>query len=142
MSPSDSISLPELKLFPAENFRKESIKLYLKNGFSFDKLNQVVAANYVMSANTTMAFVCIQKNPEEAQSLASDYYDFLIKMGGKKVESADTPVPGLKIVDLLGDYDMVFSDKGVLAGIHQAKNLEVGKSVADKLYQKINQSSK
>ena len=136
--PQDDFVPQELALLPEENLQKETIKYYLRNAFSFDKFNNVLAGMYSIDGNNIMGFVSLRETPEAATTLVAEYTKFLTAIGGEEL-SGDSDIPGLRIVDLIGTHEIVFSHKRVVAGVHSAMDKEQGLKLAQMLFNSIAQ---
>lgn len=141
-NPQKSESFPELAFFPSENMKKGSIKIFVKNAFSFDKFGTVAAAEYTTAGKDVLAFVSICENAPKAASLAQQYYDFLISLGGEDVKVINNKIPDIKMINMIGDYEIVFAYSKVAAGIHAAKDKAAAEIIANNLYKKITEVEK
>ena len=140
--PAGSFSLPELSLLPVENEKKETIKYFSKNTFSFDKLDHITAVNYQISGKYLTAFISMRKSAEEAENLKKEYLKFLLSLGGEKVESGDMNVPGLAIVNLLGDLEYMFTHGNILAGVHAATDRGLADQLTIRMFERLTQVEK
>ncbi|MEI7633914.1 MAG: DUF6599 family protein [bacterium] len=123
-----------IALLPEEGLLKSSIKLMLKDAFSYDKFTNMVAADYVLMGTTTTAFLSVRESPDEAAALADGYYKLITNdLGGDIIATTASAVPNMKIASMLGDYEMVFASGNVVAGVHAAKKREAGEVLAQKL---------
>jgi hypothetical protein len=140
--PAGAFSLPELSLLPEENEKKETIKYFNKNTFSFEKLDHTVAVIYQLSGKDLTAFISMRKSAEEAENLKKEYYQFLLSLGGKKVETRDLNIPGLAIVNLLGDLEYIFTHGNILAGVHAATDSELAGRLVSRMFERLSQVEK
>jgi len=128
--------ITELALFPAEHLKRETISLLAADAFGFDRFRSVFTAQYRLGDTELTAFLSQQTRPAEAAELAAAYHQFLLKNGGKEVK----PGPGLagvRMVELFGTYELVFSQGPVLAGVHGAENKETAEQLARILKQSL-----
>jgi hypothetical protein len=128
--------MAELALFPAEHLKRESISLLAADAFGFDRFRSVFTARYMLGDTELTAFLSQQARPAEAAELAGAYHQFLLKNGGKEVK----PGPGLsgvRMVELFGTYELVFSEGRVLAGVHGAETREAAEQLARILKQRL-----
>lgn len=137
---SDSVALPELEYLPTENLVVESISLISKNAFGFSKFDHIFTGTYEIEGNKILAFVSIRESPEAAEILKMGYDNLLSEFVGEDRLTPETAqIPGLKIVDLFGEYEMYFAKSNILAGIHAAPDKKLGEEVAINLYKKISE---
>ena len=128
--------MAELALFPAEHLKRESISLLAADAFGFDRFRSVFTAQYTMGDTELTAFLSQQARPAEAAELAAAYHQFLLNNGGKGVK----PGPGLsgvRMVELFGTYEIVFSQGPVVAGVHGAEQREAAEQLARVLKQRL-----
>ena len=128
--------MAELALFPAEHLKRETISLLAADAFGFDRFRSVFTAQYTMGDTELTAFLSQQARPAEAAELAAAYHQFLLKNGGKEVK----PGPGLsgvRMVELFGTYEIVFSQGPVVAGVHGAEQREAAEQLARVLKQRL-----
>ena len=128
--------MAELALFPAEHLKRETISLLAADAFGFDRFRSVFTAQYTMGDTELTAFLSQQARPAEAAELAAAYHQFLLNNGGKEVK----PGPGLsgvRMVELFGTYELVFSQGSTLAGVHGAEKREAAEKLARVLKQRL-----
>ena len=126
----------ELALFPAEHLKRETISLLAADAFGFDRFRSVFTAQYRLGDTELTAFLSQQARPAEAAELAAAYHQFLLKNGGKEVK----PGPGLagvRMAELFGTYELVFSQGPVLVGVHGAEKREAAEELARILKQRL-----
>ncbi len=140
--PAASFSLPEISLLPAENIKTETLKYFNKNAFSFEKMDHILAVNYEISRKELTGFISMRKSAEAAENLKEEYFKFLKNLGGEKMESPDLNVPGVIIVNLLGDLEYIFTHGNILAGIHAAGDKESAGQLATRMFERLTQVEK
>jgi hypothetical protein len=124
--------LAELELFPAEDMVPYSQTLQIATAFGFDGFNNIFTAKYNADGKQVLAYITVLAEPQQAATLAQDYYRFLIANGGRDVASADA-LSGVKMVSLLDSYEVVLSHGNIVGGVHAAQSKEVAERVALKL---------
>ena len=140
---ADNAELPELSYLPAENMDKGSISLLSKNGFGYDKFDNIITATYQIGDKKILAFISIRETAENAAALAKGYNDTLSEfVGSERLEPETDQIPGLVIADVFGEYEMFFTSENIIAGIHSASDKKLGERVAASLYQKISGQGK
>jgi hypothetical protein len=121
--------MAELALFPTEHLRRETISLLAADAFGFDRFRSVFTAQYRMEGTDLTAFLSRQARPAEAAELAAAYHQFLLNNGGKEVKPGPE-LSGVRMVELFGTYELVFSQGPVLAGVHGAEKREAAEQLA------------
>ncbi len=141
--PADNAELPELGYLPAENLDRGSISLLSKNGFGYDRFDNIITATYQIGDQRILAFISIRDSEGNARELAKGYDDTLSEFVGTGRLKPDTDqVPGLVIADVFGEYEMFFTSGNIIAGIHSAADKKLGEGLAAGLYKKISGQGK
>lgn len=125
-------TLAELELFPADRLIANSHELTMRDAFSFDKLDRVFTAGYTISGYQVTAFISVRESADAAAELASAYAEFLTGLTGEKAR----PVEGLDgavIIDVFGEYEVIFSRDEILAGVHAADDPKTAEVLARQL---------
>jgi hypothetical protein len=136
--PADNAELPELSYLPTENLDRGSISLLSKNGFGYDKFDNIITATYQVEDKKILAFISIRETAENAAALAKGYDDTLSEfVGNERLKPETDQIPGLVIADVFGEYEMFFTRGNIIAGIHSAADKKIGEAVAARLYKKI-----
>lgn len=128
--------LGELALFPAEHLKRETLSLLAADAFGFDRFNSVFTARYTLGEMEVTAFLSQRASATEAADLAAAYQRFLLQNGGKEVKP-DSGLAGVRMVDLFGTYEVVFSQGRILTGVHGAEKREAAEELARMLKHKL-----
>jgi hypothetical protein len=128
--------ITELALFPAQHLKRESISLLAADAFGFDRFRWVFTAQYRMDDTELTAFLSQQARTAEAAELAAAYHQFLLNNGGKEVKPG-SGLSGVRMVELFGTYELVFSQGPVVAGVHGAEKREAAEELARILKQRL-----
>ncbi len=131
----------ELSLFPRERLDEESVRLLISDAFGFDRFDNVFMANYVLEDTQLTAFLSMREDPSEASELAAAYHGFLMANGGVDVKS-DMEIPRVKLVKILGTYELIFNHGRFLAGVHGAEDRGKAERLAARLMQELSGSEK
>lgn len=135
---TDNVKLPELKYLPKENLDTGSISLISKNGFGYDKFDNIITATYQVQGMKILAFISIRENAKNAEDLKQGYDETLSEFVGKERLKPETDqIPGLVTADVFGEYEMIFTKGNVIAGVHSAPDKAVGEEIAVRLYKQI-----
>ncbi len=141
--PADNAELPELAYLPEENLDKGSISLLAKNGFGYDKFDNIITATYQIGDKKILAFISIRETAENAAALAKGYNDTLSEfVGSERLKPEADQIPGLVIADVFGEYEMFFTSGNIIAGIHSTADKKLGEGIAASLYQNISRQGK
>ena len=122
-------NLPELQIFPHTNLQPGSITLLSKNAFGFDRLDNVFTAVYKFNTEEVTAFLSLRRDNYEAKELLEAYQRFLMANGANE-RQAPNDIPGAKLMELFGTYELVFTNGPYLAGVHQAANAQAAENLA------------
>ena len=136
--PAENVELPELRLLPTENLDAQGISLISKNGFGYDKFDNIVTAAYRVQGKKVTAFVSIRDSKEKAEALAKGYDDTISEFVGKdRLKSITGQIPGVIIANVFDEYEIFFTKGNIIAGIHSAPDQKTGEELAVSLYKKI-----
>lgn len=124
--------LEELRLFPPENLDENSLGLISANGFGYDRFNRIYTAVYTGGEARLTAFISRRDSPQEAEQLVAGYHEFLLAFGGKD-RAPTPPLAQVKVVDILGAYEVFFSRGNYLAGVHEAMDRKQAEQLAQRL---------
>jgi len=122
--------------FPGEDMDKNSIRMIMANAFGFDRLERAFTADYPLVDTPVTAFVSRRKNAGQAAELAHAFYQFLLMFDGKDLKT-DLPIDAVKVVEIMGTFEIIFFQGSFLAGIHEAPNMEAARALAIRLNQKL-----
>jgi len=137
-TPAKIATVNEAELFPKQELVKNSMVLIASNAFGFDGFDKIYTAEYEFDQQRLMAYLSHRKTPVEANELASDYSEFLLAYGGQNIES-QLPIKGARLIEILDTYEIVFSQGSYLAGIREAATIHQAKTLAIRLYHRINE---
>ncbi len=133
--PGQNLDLPERTLLPEKGLDALSVRLILKNAFGYQKFDNILTGAYPAGPSRVTAFVSIRKTAGEAESLAAGYALFLAElMDVDSTKDKSPDIPGLQVVDVLGEYEVIFTCGNILAGIHGAEDKDAAKQTAHELY--------
>jgi hypothetical protein len=138
-TPVGRISIKEMDLFPQDNIEKEGISLIARNAFGFERLDRVFTATYNMDGHKLTAFISGRKTPKDAKMLAKALHDFFIDFGGKDINH-DVAVHGLKMVEIMDAFEVIFYQGTYLAGIHEAPKKDLAERLARSLAKRIGEN--
>jgi len=138
--PAGAEKLKELELFPAEHLDPASLTLIAEGGFGYDRLNHVFTADYTHGDIKMTAFLSRRKSPEEAQGLVRGYHDFLSAYGGNDLQTT-LPLTDVRVVDILGSYELFFTRGAFLAGVHEAADRGAAEQLALQLDHKLREAT-
>ncbi len=122
----------ELALFPTQYLDGASISLQPSNGFGFDRFDSIFTAQYTIAKTELTAFLSQRKTPTEAAELVEAYTSFLLANGGTEVKSS-LDIPGVKIVEIMDTFELIFNQGNMLAGVHGAESRKAAEKLASML---------
>lgn len=138
----ESAELSALGLLPTEGRIPGSVQLVLENAFGSNKLNNLTLVDYLLDGTTVTAFISLRKDAQEAEQLAAGYASLMKEMGADVLETTSSAIPRVRMLDVLGDTEIIFSESNALAGVHAAKTRELGKQAALMIYNSIRGAKK
>jgi hypothetical protein len=131
-TPIEETSIAGLDWFPKEGLDGESLTLVASDAFGFERLDQVYTAEYKMNGNMLTAFVSKRSSHDEAVRLVTAFHGFLQEFGGKD-QKTELTLRGIKVIEIMGTHDVVFSRGPFFAGVHEAPDKETAEQLALKL---------
>ena len=126
---------PETALFPAEDLGAEGPRLIPDSAFGFARLDQVFVAPYALDGSEALAFLSTRADAAEATALAEAYAAFLVRNGATEVADGDgaAVLPGARILEVYGSWELVFARGRLLAGVHEASTRAAAVLLAGRL---------
>ncbi len=140
-TPVSGPELQEAELFPAARRVENSLKLIGTDAFGYEGFRDIFTAEYRMGAANLTAFLSLRPTGPEAEKLSDEYRKFLLAFGGQALNPA-TDIPGLKAVNILDTYEIVFSRGRILAGVHGAEDLQQALELSKNLYEHLGRHEK
>jgi hypothetical protein len=137
-TPAKIATVDETELFPKQELIKNSMVLIASNAFGYDGFDNIYTAEYEFGEQRLMAYLSHRKTPVKANELALAYSEFLLAYGGQNIES-QLPIKGARLIEILDTYEIVFSHGSYLAGIREAATIHQAKTLAIRLYHRINE---
>lgn len=127
-----------LNVLPKQNQVPGSVSLQTKDVFGFDRLDQVVVAEYEIDGVRLYGFASARASAQEARELADAYAAFLKENTGEEVH-VEGDFPGAVFMRTFGAYEMIFTKGPVMAGVHETMDTNALKKLGELLYQEIGQ---
>jgi hypothetical protein len=118
---SQQLAVPDM--FPAEGLVPGSVTLIAANGFGFDRFDNLYTATYRVEDTEVLVFLSQRASVEAAQKLRTDYVDYLIAFGGRRLPD-EASLPGAVFIDILDMVELVVSKKEYVMGVHEAVTLQ------------------
>jgi len=138
--PVDKVTdISELSLFPTDNIVPGSFKLYLANAFGFDAFTDIFTCRYKLGDETITMFLSKRSDPQDAQTTAESYYNFLIENDAEDKPTANKTLKdiGAKVLDFYDTTEIIFAIGPFLGGIHEAENQKAAEELAARLFDKL-----
>jgi hypothetical protein len=126
--PSGAPDLPEIRLLPSADLTRAAA---LSNGptFGFDRLDSLLFASYRTAGGEAIGFVSVRADEADARGVADAFEAFLRGAGGMARGVADD-VPGSRVIETPGGWDVVFHRGRTLAGVHEAPSRDDAERLA------------
>jgi len=131
--------IPELTLFPQDDFVTGSPKLYLASAFGFEGFTDIFTAQYKLGDETITAFLSRRPDPQDARLVAKSYHKFLIENGGVAKPAITKALEG-KVIDFYDTTEIVSATGPFVVGIHEAENQQYAEKLATILINKLSQA--
>jgi hypothetical protein len=128
----------ERGLLPETDRIADSLTLTASNAFGFEGFDQIYSARYERDGQVAMAYVSRRASAAEAARLVEDYTEFLLTYGGRPIDAPDG-APPVWIVETMGYLSIVFNHADLVAGVHEAEDLEFGLALATQLYHQLSE---
>jgi len=139
--PVDKLTeIPELALFPQDNFVTGSPKLYLASAFGFEGFTDIFTAQYKLGDETITAFFSKRSDSRDAQLVAKSYYNFLLENGGELKPAINKTLEG-KVVDFYDTTEIVSAAGLFVFGIHEAESQQSAEKIAITLINKLSKGN-
>ena len=126
----------EAGLFPPQGLKPGSVVLLAKDAFGMAGMDQIFIAAYPQGSPERIAFLARRADPAAAQAKATAYVKFLLANGGVEAPAPAT-VPGGRLVELLGTWELVWSQGPYVAGVRGAESQALASELAARLHQRL-----
>jgi hypothetical protein len=136
-----SEAINEFSLFPSKYLNKASISLLPSDAFGFQQFDSIFTAQYEVEDTELTAFLSQRKSPAEAVRLVESYTSFLREFGCTELRST-LNIPGVKLVEIMDTFELIFSRGSILAGVHAAENRKAAEELALILNQSLAEKGK
>ncbi len=122
-------SFPQQLITAGDNLIPGSIKFYTGNALGFDGFDNTFTAVYNIDGSNVTIFLSERPDEKNAEQLAEGYCKFLINTGAEE-KSADISIDKARLLDFYGTIELVFNNGPVVAGIHEADDIETAVRLA------------
>ncbi len=133
--------IKEIDFFPHENMDKGSITLIPKDVFGMERLDRVFTATYTLRDSQLTVFISDRKKPKEAQSLVDKIHRHFMSLGGNDVRT-EADIKGVRMLEVMGNYELVFSIGPYIVGVHEAKTKLEAEKMGETLRNFLNEKFK
>ncbi len=134
--PVTTSALDERGLLPEADRIADSLALTVSNAFGFDGFDNIYSARYQRDGQVAMAYVSRRASAAEAARRVADYAEFLLTYGGRPID-LPAGAPPVQAFETMGYISIVFNHGDLLAGVHEAEDLEFGLALATRLYRQL-----
>jgi len=118
-----------LDLFPPERLVKGSASMIAGDAFGFEGLDNVFLVAYDTEGGHSTAYVSRRKTAADARALVNELYRFFAQYGGTPVETT-IPIEGVRMIEIMGTFEVMFSYKDYVAGVHEAPGRKQAEKIA------------
>jgi hypothetical protein len=122
-------SFPNQLIAAKDNLIPGSIKFYTGNALGFDGFDNTFTAVYKIDSSNVTIFLSQRPDEKNAEQLVRDYCKFLIETGAEE-KSADISINKARVLDFYGTIELVFNKGPIVAGIHEAEDIETAVKLA------------
>ena len=129
--------LPQLALFPPKNLIKGSASLISNDAFGFEPLDNVFTAEYMVDRNRATAYISKRKTAQEARALVTGLHTYFKNFGGRTIQ-ANISIQDVRMIEIMGTFDLMFSMGGYFAGVHEAPSQKQAEKIAEMLAASLN----
>jgi hypothetical protein len=140
-TPSESVSIPELSMFPKACADLDRISVIPSSAFGFNKLDNVFTSICSLNGNEVMIFISDRKSSQNAEKLSSDYREFLKTFGGAEL-SGFTQIKNSNLIEIFDAYELFFTSGSYFCGVHEATDRKTAETIATVLLNGISEASK
>ncbi len=133
--PGDRQAVPEAEMLPPDNRIPGSVILYMKEGFGFEKFDNLFVAGYQFGEAQATGFLTVRPSTGEATELVEAYSKHLIANGGVEEQTAGAD-SWARIFNLFGAYELVFARGKCVAGVHEADR-DTAEQLGSLLYERL-----
>ncbi|MEW5910709.1 MAG: DUF6599 family protein [Thermodesulfobacteriota bacterium] len=137
-TPSESISIPELSMFPKECSDLNRISLIPSSAFGFNKLDNIFTSLCNLSGKEVMVFISNRQTPPNAERLSSEYRDFLKSFGGVELTGL-SQLDNSNLIEIFDAYELFFTSGSYFCGVHEAADRKTAEEAAVILFNRISE---
>lgn len=130
--PVQTDPIPELSIFPTANLLKDSVTLFPEGALGFEQFKDVFLAEYNVGDSPVTVFISRCRNPSETVNLSEAYQAYLLEFDGE-LQAGSTSIKNGKLIRLHDMFELVFTHKNYIAGVHQAPTQTAAETLAQKL---------
>ncbi len=131
-TPIKGEDLPQLALFPLKNLIKGSASLITNDAFGFEPLDDVFTAEYRVDKNRATAYISKRKTVQEARFLVTGLHAYFKNFGGRSIQ-ANIAIQDVRMVEIMGTFELMFSIGEYFAGVHEAPTQKQAEEIAEML---------
>lgn len=129
----------EAALFPSQGMQAHSVVLLARDAFGMAGLDRVYIATYPQGRQELMAFLSRRPDPAAARARAAAYAKFLRANGGREYPPPPG-LPGARLINILGTWELVFSQGSFLAGVRGGEEQGPTAELARRLHQRLREA--
>ncbi|MGD8446305.1 MAG: hypothetical protein PVI42_14020 [Desulfobacterales bacterium] len=139
-TPTETVAINEMELFPQQDLVADSMALVSSDAFGYEGLDKVYTAEYDLDGAGLMAYFSRRQTNDDAEKISAAYRNFLVNFGGQVLE-IQLPIKDAQLVEILDTYEIIFSYGTYMAGVREAENIEQAKKLVLRLFSRIKEVS-
>jgi len=140
-TPSESVTIPELSMFPKACADLDRISVIPASAFGFNKLDNVFTSICDLNGKEVMIFISDRKTSQNAEMLSSDYREFLKTFGGIEMPEFDR-IKNSNLIEIFDTYELFFTSGSYFCGVHEAADRKTAETAAAVLFNGFRGASK
>ncbi len=121
--PVSGAPVSPLALLPRQDQVADSAVRVAQNAFGLDGFDDIYTAEYRWQGAEAVAFIAHRSTVAEARAAADELLSYYTEFGGQLME-APQGKEGLRIVEVLGAYEVIQTLGAYLYGVHEAGDLQ------------------
>ncbi|MGQ9668802.1 MAG: DUF6599 family protein [Desulfosoma sp.] len=132
--PPSADILQALQRFPESMKAHEKAVLYLGNAFGYEGFQRTYAVPILEDGSAMTVFIVTAHKATDGPSAVAAYVEFLEENGARRLSPVHAE-GDMVVLDHFGFVEVVFSHRGLVAGVHEAQEQKVAERAARHLWQ-------
>ncbi|MEJ2037969.1 MAG: hypothetical protein P8X55_03435 [Desulfosarcinaceae bacterium] len=128
--PASGTAVSPMRFLPDRDRVADSAARVAQNAFGLDGFDDIYTAAYHRNGMDAIAFVARRSTARAALTSADAFVDYFTEFGGRLLEPPAGRT-GLRVVEVLGAYEVIQTRGAYLFGVHEAGDLQQAMDLAD-----------